>query len=120
MKSSKLFAPLAAVAIVLSSAAAIVACGGDDSSQPGPTPRDGGTTDTSVGNDTGTGGDTGPGQDTGVPDTGSCMSDAATCNSCYSPMQAAQDPYNACAPSTANCIPFNNTTRVPANVPPVP
>jgi hypothetical protein len=37
------------------------------------------------------------------------MSDAATCNSCYSATQAAQDPLNACAPETVNCIPFTKT-----------
>ncbi len=121
MKTSKLLAPLAAAAILLSLAATFVACSSDDSSTPGPTTHDSGTAaDSSMNTDSGVVGDSGGMQDTGVIDTGSCVSDAATCNSCYSPMQNMQDPYNACAPSTANCIPFNNGTRVPANVPMVP
>lgn len=120
MKTSKLLAPLAAAAIVLSSTAMFVACSSDNAATPGPTSHDSGTgSDSSMNTDTGGGGDTGA-MDTGVIDTGSCVSDAATCNSCYSPMQNMQDPYNACASSTANCIPFNNGTRVPPNVPMVP
>ncbi len=58
----------------------------------------------------------------GLPDTGACMSDASTCNSCYTAQQAMQDPLNACSPYTANCTPFSNKTRVPGwpNVPQVP
>jgi len=55
-------------------------------------------------------------------DTGSCVSDASACNSCYSAVQAAADPYNACSPYTVNCTKFDNT-RVPlidGGVPPVP
>jgi hypothetical protein len=44
-----------------------------------------------------------------VIDTGSCTSDASACNSCYTAQQAEQDPLNACAPETANCIPFTGT-----------
>jgi hypothetical protein len=47
-------------------------------------------------------------------DTGSCKSDAGTCNSCYSSAQAAADPYNACSQYTANCIKFDST-RVPSH-----
>jgi hypothetical protein len=49
----------------------------------------------------------------GLPDVGACTSDAATCNSCYT---QAQNPLNACAASTVNCVPFDNT-RVPAGAP---
>jgi hypothetical protein len=122
MKSSTLFAPLAIAAILASSAAALVACGGDDSNaNPQPQQHDSGTgVDGSMTGDSGGNSDSGGNMDSGLPDTGNCVSDAATCNSCYSAMQAAQDPYNACAPSTANCVPFANGTRVPANVPRVP
>ena len=118
MKSSKLLAPLAAVAIVLGSAASLVACSSDDSSaNPQPTVHDSGTAaDSTTGGDSSPGNDGATTMDSAVIDTGTCMSDATTCNSCYTPQQAAQDPYNACAPSTANCIKFDNS-RVPANVP---
>jgi hypothetical protein len=49
----------------------------------------------------------------GLPDVGVCTSDAATCNSCYTP---AQNPLNGCSAAAANCIPFDNT-RVPVNAP---
>ncbi len=51
--------------------------------------------------------------DGNLPDVGNCMSDAAACNSCYTP---AQDPLNGCSPATVNCIPFDNT-RVPTGAP---
>ena len=117
MKSSTLFAPLAAVAIILSAAAGLGACSSDDSSNPQPVVRDSGTAaDSTTGGDSSTGGDTGTMMDSAALDTGSCMSDAASCNSCYSPTQNMADPYNACSSATANCIKFDNT-RVPANVP---
>jgi hypothetical protein len=47
-------------------------------------------------------------------ETGSCQSDASTCNTCYTPAQAAADPYNGCSPYTAACIPFD-PTRVPTH-----
>jgi hypothetical protein len=116
MKTNKLTLALAAFALSVAASGAFIACGGDDSSQPGPTPRDASTTDTGMMNPDG-GGPTDSGADTAMtPDTGSCVSDAATCNSCYSQQQAQQDPYNACSPATANCVPFDNT-RVPPNVP---
>ena len=116
MKYSTLFAPLAAVAIILSAAAGLGACSSDDSSNPQPVVRDSGAAgDSTTGGDTSTGGDTGT-TDSAALDTGSCMSDAANCNSCYSPTQNMADPFNACSPATASCIRFDNT-RVPANVP---
>jgi hypothetical protein len=51
--------------------------------------------------------------DTNLPDVGNCVSDASTCNSCYTPEQ---DPLNGCSPWTVNCIPFDNT-RVPSGAP---
>jgi hypothetical protein len=114
MKTNKLTLALATFALTFS-AAAFVACGGDDSSQPGPTPRDGGATDSSIQTDGSNPSDSASDSNM-VIDTGACVSDAATCNSCYTQQQAQQDPYNACSPATANCIPFD-TTRVPANVP---
>jgi hypothetical protein len=82
---------------------------------PGPSSHEGGTDGTassSGGSSSGgssSGVNEGGGQDAVVIDTGSCTSDASTCNSCYSATQAAQDPLNACAPETANCIPFTGT-----------
>jgi hypothetical protein len=51
--------------------------------------------------------------DGSLPDVGACTSDAATCNSCYTP---AQNPLNGCSPASVNCIPFDNT-RVPTGAP---
>jgi hypothetical protein len=51
--------------------------------------------------------------DANLPDVGNCVSDASTCNSCYTP---AQNPLNGCSPATVNCIPFDNT-RVPSGAP---
>ena len=82
---------------------------------PGPSSHEGGTdgTASSSGGSSSGGSSSGSSNESGadVPiiDTGSCVSDAATCNSCYSAAQAAQDPLNACAPETANCIPFTGT-----------
>ena len=47
-------------------------------------------------------------------DTGSCMSDAGTCNSCYSAAQASADPYNACSVYGTACQRFD-ATRVPSH-----
>lgn len=49
----------------------------------------------------------------GLPDVGACVSDAANCNSCYTP---AQNPLNGCSAAAANCMPFDNT-RIPAGAP---
>jgi hypothetical protein len=116
MNTNKLVLALSSFAIVFASSATFVACSSDDNSNPGPTPLDA-STDTSVGSDTGPGTDGSTQSDSstdgGTPDTGTCTSDAATCNSCVT---QAQDPLHACSPATANCVPFDNT-RVPANVP---
>ena len=53
------------------------------------------------------------GIDANLPDVGACVSDAATCNSCYT---VQQNPLNGCSPATVNCIPFDNT-RVPVGAP---
>ena len=114
----KVLAPLAGIALLLASSSAfIAACSSDNSASPGPTPHDSGS---GGGQDTGTGGrDAGSPNDSGnVPDVDpNCHSDAARCNSCVTPQQ---DPYHACSSATANCVKFDNATRVPANVPPVP
>jgi hypothetical protein len=94
----------------------IVACSSDTPADSGPTAqRDSGTPnqpDTSTpvtpGDDSGL-----PPIDAALPDAGDCKSDAATCNSCFTPQQ---DPVNGCSPATVNCIPFDGT-RVPANAP---
>jgi hypothetical protein len=118
MKTSKLTIALASFALAISSSSAFIACSSDDSSQPGPSGHDASTSDSQTTDSNNTDSNMNP--DTADLDTGSCMSDAATCNSCYTAQQAAADPYNACSSATANCVPFNNATRVPANVPPVP
>jgi hypothetical protein len=118
MNTRKIYFRLAVAALVASvSSFAFVACSSDDSNNtPGPSSHDSGATDstTSSGGDSsgsGSGSDTGA-MDSNTIDVGSCVSDASTCNSCYNAMQAQQDPYNACSPYTANCIPFDKS-RVP-------
>jgi hypothetical protein len=98
---------------------AIVACGAvaaygcssnNNNNGPGPTQHDSGTDGTTSSSGSTSDGST----DAPTIDTGSCVTDASGCNSCYNAQQAAQDPLNACAPSTVNCIPFDNT-KVPAH-----
>lgn len=89
-------------------------CSSGGSNNPGPSSHDAGndtTSSSSGGTASSSGGTTNDsgGSDAPVIDTGSCTSDASTCNSCYTASQAAQDPLNACAPETANCIPFTGT-----------
>jgi hypothetical protein len=98
-----------------------IACSGDDNgSNPTPTINDSGTSDvTTSGDDSSTGTDSSTASDTGTTDapsldTGSCKSDASTCNTCYTAAQAAADPYNACSQYTANCVSFD-PTRVPTH-----
>lgn len=122
MKTYKLalrFLSIAAIAAVASSVA--VACSGDDNNgNPSPTADSGSgndgtmTEDSSNGTDSSNGSDTSTASDGPSLDTGSCKSDAGTCNSCYSATQAAADPYNACSQYTANCIKFDST-RVPSH-----
>jgi len=111
---------LLAFAALLAAAATsgIVACSSDSPADSGPTAqKDSGTPnqpDTSTPTPPPPGGDSGlPPIDAALPDAGDCKSDAATCNSCYTPQQ---DPVNGCSPVTVNCIPFDGT-RVPANAP---
>jgi hypothetical protein len=120
MNTKTLLVGFSSLALVFASTATFVACSSDDNANPSPTPLD-----ASVGTDTGV--DSAPGADTGggnadsgadapndAPDATPCTSDAATCNSCVTQQS---DPLHACSPATANCIPFDNATRVPANVP---
>jgi hypothetical protein len=111
-----------AALLALASSVAGVACSGDNSGNPGPTPHDSGTQqDTSMGmdvqqsNDSPSSHDSPTGNDAGDAGTDSsnpnCTSDAMICNSCVTPQQ---DPYNACSTATTNCIPFDKT-RVPSH-----
>jgi hypothetical protein len=107
--------------VALSAAVAAYGCSSNSAgNNPAPSARDGGGDATSSSSGSGSssgstsssGGATdsgGGGVDAPVIDTGSCTSDASTCNSCYTSTQAAQDPLNACAPETVNCIPFTGT-----------
>jgi hypothetical protein len=115
---------LALVGAVLGLAGAtltFVACSSDDSSNPGPvTVFDSGVSnqgDSSVVTNPDTGTVITQMEasvlDSSLPDVGSCVPDAATCNSCYTP---AQNPLNGCSPATVNCLPFDNT-RVPVGAP---
>jgi hypothetical protein len=118
MNSQKLSLRLTTLAFVAATAC-VTAYGcssSNDNGNPGPSSHDGGNADStassssggSSGSSSGTG-DSSGGADVPVIDTGSCTSDASTCNSCYTAQQAAEDPLNACAPETVNCIPFTGT-----------
>jgi len=119
--NARISARFAAIAFGAASALVIVACSSDDSSNANPTPgvHDSGTTNNPDGTvipqgDSGQQSDDGgPGVDSNLPDVGPCTSDAAHCNSCYTPEQ---NPVNGCSPAAVNCIPFDNA-RVPANAP---
>jgi hypothetical protein len=122
MNARKLSLRLAAFALVATtvSLSFFAGCGGGGGSpNPTPTKRDSGPDSTNHpdtgGNTESGGGDSGKdaGADVGLPDTGSCVSEASTCNTCYTDAQAATDPYNACSPYTANCHQF--TTTVPTH-----
>jgi len=126
MNTRKLVMKLAGVSLVAlaASAGSLAACSGDNSNggNPAPTGNDSGSAtdstmmmgdDSSMGSDTSTSTDTGGGgMDVVTIDTGGCVSDASTCNTCYTASQAMTDPYNACSPYTVNCSPFNNSTRI--------
>jgi hypothetical protein len=98
-------------------------CSSSNSNNPAPSTHDaggdstasssGGSSGGSSGSSSGSVGDSSGGADVVVLDTGTCTSDASTCNSCYTAQQAVADPLNACAPETVNCIPFTGT--VPAH-----
>jgi hypothetical protein len=123
MKTSKFASRIAVLALVAAAASGlVVACSGDDNSSPQPTVDGGNTSDvTMTGDDSSMSSETsittdgnGSTDALGAIDTGSCKSDAGTCNSCYSSTQAGQDPYNACTPYTKNCVKFDST-RVPSH-----
>ena len=122
MNSPKLSLRLVYVVLTLAAGATMAyGCSSDSSNNnPGPSSHDGGGTDStasgsgggsggSSGSSSGTVGDSSGGADVPIIDTGACTSDASSCNSCYTAAQAAQDPLNACAPETVNCIPFTKT-----------
>jgi hypothetical protein len=110
-----------AALLVIASSVAGVACGGDNSGNPGPTVHDSGTPqdgamggmDVQPGNDAPGNNDGPSNMDAGTDSNPNpnCTSDATTCNSCVTPTQ---DPYNACSTATTNCIPFDKT-RVPSH-----
>jgi hypothetical protein len=123
MNTRKITLRLTALALLATTSYgfSIAGCGGTNPSNPMPTQHEGGT-DGTMSHPDGAGGHHpeggGPG-DTGVdspglPDTGSCKSDASTCNSCYTAAQAAADPLNACSEFTKNCVTFD-PTRVPTH-----
>jgi|HubBroStandDraft_2_1064218.scaffolds.fasta_scaffold954505_2 hypothetical protein len=113
MSSKNLSARFAVLALVVGAgSASAYGCSSSNSSNPAPSTHDSGTdvtTNDGSGSSSGGGGNDGSMNDVVVIDTGSCMSDASTCNSCYTTMEAQEDPLNACAPETANCIPFTQT-----------
>jgi hypothetical protein len=106
------------LAATLASALAAACSGDDNGSNPQPTTDGGAMPDgTTSGGDSSTGTDSSQAAESSADDapsldTGSCKSDASTCNTCYTAAQAAADPYNACSHYTANCVSFD-PTRVP-------
>jgi hypothetical protein len=112
MSSKNLSARLAVFALVVSAgSASAYGCSSSNNNNPAPSTNDSGSDSTSSSSSGSSSGGSSDGSmnDSVVIDTGACMSDASTCNSCYTPMQAQEDPLNACAPETANCIPFTQT-----------
>jgi len=112
MSSKNLSSRLAILALVVSAgSASAYGCSSSNSSNPAPSSKDSGSDGTSSGSSGSSsgGGSDGSMNDAVVIDTGSCTSDASACNSCYTQMQQQEDPLNACAPETANCIPFTQT-----------
>jgi hypothetical protein len=123
---------LAGVALVaLSGWAAVVACTGDNSSNPSPDAGTGGSGISSgtggSGSSSGTGGSGsssgtgGSGSSSGTGGSGSssgtagdagCFDASSKCNSCTTPDA---DPYNACSSQVTNCIPFDDM-RVPVHM----
>jgi hypothetical protein len=122
MNTRTMFFRLAGISLVaVASSALAIACSGDDNNgNPAPTQNDSGTgsdvtmtgDDSSMGTDTSTSTDSGTGMDVVIISTDGCVSEASTCNTCYTSTQAAQDPYNACTPYTVNCTPFDNKSRI--------
>jgi hypothetical protein len=113
MNSLKLSRRLGTLALVAATACLTAyGCSSSNTNNPAPSSREGGadsTASSSSGSSSGSAGDSSGGADVPVIDTGSCVSDASSCNSCYTAQQAASDPLNACAPATVNCIPFTGT-----------
>ncbi len=120
MRTTRLYRVVAiGLAATLASALAAACSGDDNGSNPQPTTDSGFTPDgTTAGDDSSAGNDSSQAESSTVDspslDTGSCKSDASTCNTCYTAAQAAADPYNACSQYTANCVPFD-PTRVPSH-----
>jgi hypothetical protein len=132
MNARKNLLKLSGVALVaLSGWAAVVACTGDNGSNPSPDAGTGGSGSSSgtggsgstsgagaSGSTSGTGGSGstsgtgGSGSSSGSASDAGC-SDASNCNSCTAPDA---DPYNACSSQVTNCIPFDDK-RVPAHMP---
>jgi hypothetical protein len=122
MSSNHSFRLAVAAVVVAGSAALAYGCSSNtNDTNPAPSSHDAGGTDSTASSSSGGGsgsgsgsssggiGDSSGGADVPIIDTGACTSDASTCNSCYTAQQAAQDPLNACAPETLNCIPFTGT-----------
>ena len=121
--NSNLYNRLAMLALLggMASVTAYGCSSNDNGNNPGPSRHDGGGNDStassssggssggSSGSSSGGIGDSSGGADVPVIDTGTCTSDASSCNSCYTAQQAAEDPLNACAPETVNCIPVTKT-----------
>jgi hypothetical protein len=114
---------LAGVALVaLSGWAAVVACTGDNSSNPSPDAGTGGSGSSSgtggSGSSSGTGGSGsssgtgGSGSSSGTAGDAGCFDASSKCNSCTTPDA---DPYNACSSQVTNCIPFDDM-RVPVHM----
>ena len=136
MNTHKLTFGVATLALVATTLSLFVStgCSGDDSTaDSGPTNRDsGGSSDSTTGTtdsgkekkdgtspnsdapvETDAGGDASDAPEDVVSlDTGACVSESGSCNTCYDDAQAAANPYNAGSPFTANCIKFD-----PARVP---
>jgi hypothetical protein len=118
----KLTFGIATFAVVATTASILLSAGCSNSTTAEPTPTHDSGTDTATADSGKEGGgkegDSGKDAARDAPadvllvDTGSCVSETSTCNSCYTDAQAQADPYNTCSTYTAACVPFD-PTRVP-------
>jgi hypothetical protein len=126
MNTHRLTLAIAILALASATGSILLAVGCSSSStpEPAPTSKDSGSdsaiADSASRKDTGVESDahirsdaSDASEDAVSLDTGACVPESSTCNSCYTDAQAAADPYNTCSPYTASCVPF--TLPVPTH-----
>jgi hypothetical protein len=128
MNTNRLTLGIATFALVTTTASLLlfVGCSNSSTTADGgaPTNRDSGADSTTTGDSGKDGGSNGSDsasdaseKDAVSLETPDCASEASTCNTCYSDAQAVADPYNACSPYTAGCVPFTLTVPTHPQLP---